>query len=74
MEDDPVLGAHRHEDQVIPLALQEMFTKRAGADVTRVEAGHLSLITCPAEVTEVILSAVEAVTDAAEPVGAGAVS
>jgi pimeloyl-ACP methyl ester carboxylesterase len=62
------------EDQVIPLALQEMFTKRAGATVTKVEAGHLSLITCTAEVTEVILSAVEAVTDAAEPVGARAVS
>jgi pimeloyl-ACP methyl ester carboxylesterase len=60
------------EDQVIPLALQEMFTKRAGATVSRVEAGHLSLITCPAEVTEVILSAAKAAAGAAEPVGAGA--
>ena len=60
------------EDQVIPLALQEMFTKRAGANVSRVEAGHLSLITCPAEVTEVILSAAKASAGAAEPVGAGA--
>lgn len=60
------------EDHVIPLPLQEMFTKRAGANVTRVEAGHLSLITRPAEVTEVILSAVEAAVGAGEPVGAGA--
>jgi pimeloyl-ACP methyl ester carboxylesterase len=62
------------DDQVIPVALQEMFTERAGATVTRVEAGHLSLITRPAEVTEVILSAVEATAGAAEPVGAGAAS
>ena len=58
--------------KTIPLALQEMFTKRAGANVSRVEAGHLSLITCPAEVTEVILSAAKASAGAAEPVGAGA--
>jgi hypothetical protein len=42
--------------------------------VTRVEAGHLSLITRPTEVTEVILSAGEATAGAAEPVGAGAAS
>jgi len=60
------------QDHVIPLALQEMFTKRAGANVTTVEAGHLSLITHPAEATEVILLAVEAAASAAEPVGAGA--
>jgi pimeloyl-ACP methyl ester carboxylesterase len=60
------------EDKVIPPALQEMFTKRAGTNVTSVEAGHLSLITRPAETTELILSAVEAAVGAAEPVGAGA--
>jgi hypothetical protein len=31
---------------------------RAGAEVTTVKAGHLSLITNPAEVTNVILTAV----------------
>ena len=62
------------EDHVIPPALQEMFSKRAGAHVTRVEAGHLSLITRPAEVTEVILSAVQATAGAPEAVGAAAVS
>jgi pimeloyl-ACP methyl ester carboxylesterase len=62
------------EDQVIPSALQEMFSKRAGAPVTTVEAGHLSLITHPAEVTEVILAAVESTASAAQPVGAGAAS
>jgi hypothetical protein len=35
-------------------------SSRAGAHVTRVKAGHLSLITHPADVTKVILSAVDA--------------
>jgi hypothetical protein len=45
---------------VIPLALQEEMSSRAGAHITRIKAGHLSLITHPAEVTKVILSAVDA--------------
>jgi len=48
------------QDYVIPAALQEDMSRRAGSQITRVEAGHLSLITHPAEVTEVILSAVDA--------------
>ena len=32
----------------------------AGAHVSRVEAGHLSLISNPADVTEVILAAIDA--------------
>jgi len=48
------------EDHVIPPALQEHFADRAGAHVTAIRAGHLSLITNPAEVTKVILSAVDA--------------
>jgi pimeloyl-ACP methyl ester carboxylesterase len=44
-------------DNVIPRALQESMSRRAGAHVSRVSAGHLSLITHPAEVTKVILSA-----------------
>jgi pimeloyl-ACP methyl ester carboxylesterase len=47
-------------DHVIPLALQEEMSSRAGARITRVRAGHLSLITHPGEVTKVILSAVDA--------------
>jgi pimeloyl-ACP methyl ester carboxylesterase len=49
-------------DHVIPPALQEQMSSRAGAHVTRVRAGHLSLITRPADVTKVILSAVAATT------------
>jgi pimeloyl-ACP methyl ester carboxylesterase len=49
-------------DNVIPPALQEMMSSRAAADITRVEAGHLTPITRPAEVTKVILSAVDATT------------
>jgi pimeloyl-ACP methyl ester carboxylesterase len=50
------------EDHVIPPALQEQMSNRAGAHITTVKAGHLSLITHPADVTKVILSAVDATT------------
>jgi pimeloyl-ACP methyl ester carboxylesterase len=49
-------------DNVIPPALQEMMSSRAGADITRVRAGHLTPITRPKEVTKMILSAVDATT------------
>jgi pimeloyl-ACP methyl ester carboxylesterase len=49
-------------DNVIPLALQEKMSSRAGARISRVRAGHLSLITHPGDVTKVILSAVDATT------------
>jgi pimeloyl-ACP methyl ester carboxylesterase len=48
------------QDHVIPPAWQEQMSTRAGAHITEVKAGHLSLITRPADVTKVILSAVEA--------------
>lgn len=47
-------------DNVIPLALQEEMSSRAGARISRVRAGHLTPITRPADVTKVILSAVDA--------------
>ena len=46
-------------DHVIPPALQERMSSRAGAHITRVRAGHLSPITRPGVVTKVILSAVD---------------
>jgi pimeloyl-ACP methyl ester carboxylesterase len=49
-------------DHVIPPALQEEMSGRAGAHVSRVRAGHLTPITRPAAVTKVILSAVDATT------------
>jgi pimeloyl-ACP methyl ester carboxylesterase len=48
------------EDHVIPLALQEEMSSRAGAQITMIKAGHLSLITHPGDVTKVILAAVDA--------------
>jgi pimeloyl-ACP methyl ester carboxylesterase len=48
------------EDHVIPLALQEEMSSRAGAHITEIKAGHLSLITNPGEVTKVIRAAVDA--------------
>jgi pimeloyl-ACP methyl ester carboxylesterase len=45
------------QDHVIPPALQERMADRADAHISKVRAGHLSLVTNPAEVTKVILSA-----------------
>jgi pimeloyl-ACP methyl ester carboxylesterase len=50
------------QDRVIPPALQEEMYERAGAHISRVRAGHLSLITRPRAVVRVILSAVRATT------------
>ena len=49
-------------DDVIPPALQEEMSSRAGADISRVKAGHLTPITRPADVTKVVLSAIDATT------------
>jgi len=47
-------------DQVIPPAELTFMAQRAGAHITDVKAGHLSLITKPQVVTRVILQAVQA--------------
>jgi pimeloyl-ACP methyl ester carboxylesterase len=49
-------------DRVIPRALLEMMSSRAGARISRVRAGHLTPITRSKDVTKVILSAVDATT------------
>jgi pimeloyl-ACP methyl ester carboxylesterase len=49
-------------DNVIPLSAQEEMSSRAGARISRIKAGHLSLITRPGDVAKVILSAIEATT------------
>jgi pimeloyl-ACP methyl ester carboxylesterase len=49
-------------DRVIPRPLLERMSSRAGARITTVRAGHLTPITRPRDVTEVILSAVDATT------------
>jgi pimeloyl-ACP methyl ester carboxylesterase len=47
-------------DHVIPAASQTFMAQRAGAHITDVKAGHLSLISKPSVVTRVILEAVQA--------------
>ena len=47
-------------DRVIPPANQTFMANRAGARITDVSAGHLSLISKPSVVTRVILAAVQA--------------
>jgi pimeloyl-ACP methyl ester carboxylesterase len=49
-------------DNVIPPALQKFMSTRAGAEISTVKAGHLSLITRPEVVTKVILAAVDDTT------------
>ena len=48
------------QDRVIPPANQTFMANRAGAHITDVNAGHLSLISRPSVVTRVILEAVRA--------------
>ena len=47
-------------DQVIPPAELTFMAKRAGARITDINAGHLSLISESSVVTDVILQAVQA--------------
>ena len=47
-------------DHVIPASTQTSMAQRAGAHITDVNAGHLSLISKPSVVTRVILEAVQA--------------
>jgi len=47
-------------DQVIPPAELTFMAKRAGAHITEVNAGHLSLVSEPSVVIGVILQAVQA--------------
>jgi pimeloyl-ACP methyl ester carboxylesterase len=47
-------------DHVIPPAQQQAMSSHAGAHITTVDAGHLSLITRPGAVTRLILTAVDA--------------
>jgi pimeloyl-ACP methyl ester carboxylesterase len=44
-------------DGSVPLALQLRMAERAGSTVTRLETGHLSMVTHPCEVADVILAA-----------------
>jgi pimeloyl-ACP methyl ester carboxylesterase len=48
------------EDRLIPLAEQEFMTKRAHSKVTKVKASHVSLISQPGVVSNVILKAAKA--------------
>jgi pimeloyl-ACP methyl ester carboxylesterase len=49
-------------DQAIPPAIQQFMAERAGADITRVKAGHLSMISQPDAVTKVILEAAQSIS------------
>ena len=44
-------------DRVIPKATQAFLARRANARITRVKAGHLSMLSSPGKVTRVIVRA-----------------
>ncbi len=48
------------DDRVIPAAQQEFMSKRANAHIATTDSGHLSLVTRPDAVTDVIVAAVNA--------------
>ena len=48
------------QDKIITPAQQEMMAKRAGSHTVRVRSGHLSLVSHPAEVTDLIVAAAHA--------------
>ena len=48
------------QDKIITPASQQAMAKRAGSHITRVRASHVSLISHPAETTDVILAAARA--------------
>jgi pimeloyl-ACP methyl ester carboxylesterase len=54
-----VLGT---QDLVIPPAQQRFMATRAGSEITEVKAGHLSMVSRPAAVTDVILTAVRGIS------------
>jgi pimeloyl-ACP methyl ester carboxylesterase len=49
-------------DNAIPPALQQTMSTHAGAHISTVKAGHLSLITRPEAVTKIILTAIDSTT------------
>jgi pimeloyl-ACP methyl ester carboxylesterase len=49
-------------DHAVPPALQEAMSSHAGAHISTVNAGHLSLITDPEAVTKIILTAIDTTT------------
>jgi pimeloyl-ACP methyl ester carboxylesterase len=49
-------------DNAVPPALQEAMSSHAGAHISTIKAGHLSLITRPDAVTTTILTAINATT------------
>jgi len=62
VEDDSVVVTDRNRGPRDPARAAAMMSNRADAQITTIKAGHLSLITHPAPVTKVILSAVDATT------------
>ena len=57
----PSWYAISRQDRTISPGLQRFMAGRMEATTVEIEAGHLSLITHPAEVTQLIMSAVQAV-------------
>jgi hypothetical protein len=60
--DDPGVGPHRHRRPGHPPADQRQMAEHAGAHISTVNAGHLSLVTRPDAVVKTIVAASDART------------
>jgi pimeloyl-ACP methyl ester carboxylesterase len=63
----PAWYAVSRQDRTIPAELQRFMADRMGATTVEIDAGHLSLISHPDEVAQLIMSAVRAVRPGAAP-------
>jgi pimeloyl-ACP methyl ester carboxylesterase len=63
----PSWYAISRQDRTIAPELQRFMAGRMQASTIEIEAGHLSLITCPEEVTQLIMNAVQDVRRSATP-------
>jgi pimeloyl-ACP methyl ester carboxylesterase len=57
----PAWYAVSRQDRTIPPELQRFMAGRMGATTVEIDSGHLSLITHPGKVTQLIMQAVRAV-------------
>ena len=65
----PSWYAISRQDRTISPELQRFLAKRMNATTVEIDSGHLSLITHPLEVTQLILSAARATSQYAAPDG-----
>jgi hypothetical protein len=62
VEDDPELVCARHDQRGDPASHPAIHSSRIHAHITRVKAGHLSIVADPGVIAKVITAAAKATT------------